>query len=70
MSYNNITYNVDQNANLFSSNIFSENYATSAKGIVDVNGPPRLLIQNETFINNGESSNEIILLFGRSLILN
>jgi hypothetical protein len=55
-SWNGYTYTIDIMKNTFQYNVYTENYATNSKGIVDLAGMPRVFFNHEVYTNNGDAS--------------
>lgn len=50
------------------SNSYTRNSATGGSGIVDFQGVPRVLIESETFTNNGDSASNVITAYGSGVL--
>lgn len=67
-TWNGNTYTVDMEALTFKYNVYTENFATRGKGLVDITGAPRVFFTAETFTGNGDATSNVLSTYGSGIL--
>jgi hypothetical protein len=60
ISANSNTYVVDTLNTILKSNVYSKNLGSGSAGLVDIRGASRLIVQQESYTNNGDAQKELV----------
>lgn len=69
VSYSTFTYNYDYYMIKFKSNVYTANFYTGGKALIQLEGAPRVIFESESFTNNGDMAKEVITKYGTGILV-